>query len=97
MNDLKSSLIENGACLIAFPVYNYSDQMWIQNDNEKMTGGHAMTVVGYDDKEEHFIIRNSWGVEWGDKGYFYMPYSYITNKNLCSDFWVVQKVFDKKE
>tara|TARA_B100000902_G_C27314535_1_gene920437 strand:- start:1405 stop:2541 length:1137 start_codon:yes stop_codon:yes gene_type:complete len=74
MNDLKTSLIENGACLIAFPVYNYSDQMWIQNDNEQMTGGHAMTVVGYDDKEKHFIIRNSWGKYWGDNGYCYYKY-----------------------
>ncbi|MDA7573761.1 hypothetical protein N8751_00605 [bacterium] len=40
-------------------------------------------------------MRNSWGVNWGDQGYFYMPYKYMTNKNLCSDFWVVKKVRDE--
>ena len=72
--DLKSSLSENGACLIAFPVYNYSDQLWIQNNDEAMVGGHAMTVVGYDDEQQHFIIRNSWGENWADKGYCYYKY-----------------------
>ncbi len=72
--DLKSSLKDNGACLIAFPVYNYSDQLWIQNNDEKMEGGHAMTVVGYDDEQQHFIIRNSWGENWADKGYCYYKY-----------------------
>ena len=72
--DLKSSLSENGACLIAFPVYNYSDQLWIQNNDEAMVGGHAMTVVGYDDEQQHFIIRNSWGENWGHDGYCYYKY-----------------------
>ena len=74
LNDLKSSLVQNGACLIAFPVYNYTDQMWIQNNDEKMNGGHAMAVVGYNDKKKHFIIRNSWGKYWGDEGYCYYKY-----------------------
>ena len=71
--------------------------MVMPKENDKMLGGHAIMAVGYDSEKEVFIIRNSWGVEWGDKGYFNMPYSYITNKDLCSDFWVVEKIFDKKE
>lgn len=74
LDDLKVSLVSNGLCLIAFPVYNYSDEMWIQNENESMQGGHAMTVVGFDDEKCHFIIRNSWGENWGDKGYCYYKY-----------------------
>jgi len=64
-------------------------------DNDKILGGHAVMAVGYNEKEKVFIIRNSWGVNWGDQGYFYMPYKYMTNKNLCSDFWVVKKVRDE--
>ena len=33
-----------------------------------------MTVVGYDDEEKHFVIRNSWGPRWGDSGYCYYKY-----------------------
>ena len=74
LDSLKESLYKNGPCLIAFPVYNYTDQMWIQNESEIQQGGHAMTVVGYDDENEHFIIRNSWGLNWGDYGYCYYKY-----------------------
>lgn len=40
-------------------------------------GGHAIVAVGYDNVRRHFIIRNSWGAEWGDKGYGYLPYDYF--------------------
>jgi C1A family cysteine protease len=60
--------------------------------NEQMLGGHAICCVGYNDHSKMFIMRNSWGPEWGVKGYFFMPYSYLTNLNLADDFWVVTKV-----
>lgn len=67
-------------------------KMSIPNQSEKQLGGHAILVMGYDDEIECFIVRNSWGVKWGDKGYFYMPYEYLTNSDLSDDFWVIQKV-----
>ena len=76
MEGLKHSLLENGPCLIAFPVYNYGKHMWFQNAGDEESGGHAMTVVGFDDKKKHFIIRNSWGSNWQDKGYCYYPYEH---------------------
>lgn len=64
------------------------------NKDEKRYGGHAVCAVGYDDDLEggRFIVRNSWGEEWGDNGYFYMPYAYLTTKGLADDFWVIQTV-----
>lgn len=62
--------------------------------DDKLLGGHAVMAVGYNDDNGVFIIRNSWGVEWGDNGYFYMPYEFITNPNLCSDFWMIEKIYD---
>ena len=59
--------------------------------NEKCLGGHALMMVGYDDAKQHVIVRNSWGTEWGDKGYFTLPYAYITNPNLAGDFWTIRR------
>lgn len=61
-------------------------------EGERMLGGHAIVLVGYDDSNKRFIFRNSWGEEWGDKGYGYLPYKYVCDKDLASDFWVVSKV-----
>jgi C1A family cysteine protease len=60
--------------------------------NEKMIGGHAVMAVGYDDVAQRFIIRNSWGTKRGQKGYFTMPYAYITDNNLADDFWTIRLV-----
>lgn len=56
---------------------------------DQAVGGHAVLAVGYDVKDSVFIVRNSWGETWGDGGYFYMPFDYMTNKDLCRDFWVI--------
>ena len=52
-------------------------------------GRHAVMAVGYDDRSKNFIILNSWGQSWGDKGYFYMPYDYIKDCRWSSDFWKI--------
>jgi C1A family cysteine protease len=60
--------------------------------DEVILGGHAVLAVGYDDSEQRFIVRNSWGDEWGDGGYFSMPYAFLTERNLSSDFWTIRVV-----
>jgi C1A family cysteine protease len=57
-------------------------------------GGHAVLAVGYDDERSVVIVRNSWGPSVQDKGYFYMPYGYITDPHLASDFWTIRAVAD---
>ena len=59
---------------------------------EQVLGGHAVLAVGYDDSRQCFIVRNSWGPGWGMQGYCYMPYLYLTDHNLASDFWTVRLV-----
>ena len=59
---------------------------------EALLGGHAVLIVGYNDATHRFRVRNSWGPDWGDGGYFTMPYAYVTDPNLASDFWTVRLV-----
>lgn len=62
----------------------------LPNLNEDSIGGHAVMAIGYDDAKQAFLIRNSWGEEWGLFGNFWMPYAYITNPDLSSDFWTLR-------
>ena len=57
---------------------------------EKVVGGHAVLAVGYDDSTQRFTVRNSWGKTWGIKGYFTIPYTYLTTTNLADDFWTIR-------
>ena len=69
---------------------------------EKIEGGHAVVAMGYDDAmairnttggvetKGAFLIRNSWGTGWGEAGYGWLPYEYVT-KGLAEDFWSVLK------
>ena len=59
---------------------------------EHVIGGHAVMAVGYDDKLDRFRMRNSWGKDWGTKGYFTMPYAYLLDNNLSDDFWKISLV-----
>ena len=56
---------------------------------EKTIGGHAVMAIGYDLKAKRFIVRNSWGVEWGQGGYFTIPFKYL--ETLAEDFWTIRQ------
>ncbi|MBP1628336.1 MAG: family peptidase [Holophagaceae bacterium] len=60
--------------------------------DERMVGGHAVLAVGYDLKTKRFLVRNSYGPDWGKKGYFTMPFDYLTNEDLAADFWTIRVV-----
>ena len=60
--------------------------------DETVVGGHAVVAVGYDDASACVIARNSWGPDWGQGGYFMMPYAYITDPQLACDFWTIRAV-----
>lgn len=58
---------------------------WEPNKLTKKYGGHAQTIVGYNDEKRYFIIENSWGTSWGKNGICHVPYNAF-NK-ISFDWW----------
>lgn len=58
---------------------------------------HAMVIVGYSDKLQMFIVRNSWGTSWGEKGYCYMPYDYVADPTLFEFACILSEVASLKQ
>jgi C1A family cysteine protease len=61
---------------------------------ESLLGGHAVTCVGYNERTKMWLMRNSWGTNWGLKGHFYLPYNYLLDPMLSSDLWDITKVIN---
>ncbi len=100
VNTLKGCLADGYPFVFGFTVYESFESQEVANTGivplpgptEKVVGGHAVVAVGYDDSKQQFIVRNSWGTGWGIKGYFMMPYAYLTDPNLADDFWTIQQL-----
>jgi C1A family cysteine protease len=103
IDQLKACLAEGFPFVFGFAVYESFENigsdgiMPMPKPTESMLGGHAVKAVGYNDEKRWFIVKNSWGEGWGDKGYFYMPYDYIVDNNLASDFWTIRLVEDEDD
>lgn len=64
----------------------------IPKTNEQLLGGHAVLLVGYDTQKGLFKFRNSWGPNWGQEGYGYLPFAYVYHPQLAGDFWAAQLI-----
>lgn len=101
LDDWKTALAEGHPIIFSCHLYTSFDQgrrgaVPMPNSKESVAashGQHAMLCVGYCDHDQVFIVRNSWGTQWGDKGYCYMPYRYLMNpKYNLHDSWIIERV-----
>ena len=109
INGIKQVLVNQSAVIIGIVVYESfeSDQaaqtgvIPMPNVNtENALGGHAITIIGYDDNRQAFLLLNSWGPNWGTyqpnntsyKGFCYLPYAYVADPNLCDECYFFQGI-----
>lgn len=81
---LKQALLTNGPCVAGLLVYNDKCSFWENNSYDELLGGHAISIVGWN--KEGFLIRNSWGTSFCDRGYTLIPYESINN---FTEIWTI--------
>ena len=100
VNQMKGCLASGYPFVYGFTVYESFESKNVAKtgvvpmpaSGEKILGGHCVLAVGYDDSQQRFLARNSWGTDWGLQGYFTVPYAYLTDPNLSSDFWTIRLI-----
>jgi C1A family cysteine protease len=100
LSQLKGCLAEGFPFVFGFAVYESfvspqvakTGEVEMPRAREEFLGGHAVLAVGYDERSQRFIVRNSWGSKWGKRGYFTMPYPYLLQSSLSRDFWTIREV-----
>ena len=100
LNQLRGCLATGYPFVFGFTVYEgfespkvaQTGHASMPKPQERALGGHAVMAVGYDDPKQWFLLRNSWGPEWGMKGYFTLPYAYVTGPEIAADFWTIRLV-----
>lgn len=94
LGNIKKYLAAGHPSAFGFPVYgifedtNGLEAVPLPRRGDRELGGHAIVACGYDDHKQALKIRNSWGESWGDKGYAWLSYEYVT-QGLAVDFWTL--------
>jgi Papain family cysteine protease len=85
INAIRSVLAQNKPVVISFMINDgfkssHNKEHWSPRPNDLDRGGHALTVVGYDDVTSQFLLFNSWGIGWGQNGFIKVKYADLAAK-----------------
>jgi C1A family cysteine protease len=103
IDDIRSALADGYPVIVSlnvlFPSFAECNRGFVHLPSEeeitKSSVGHSyhsMVIVGYDDEHKFFAVRNSWGTGFGDKGYCYIPYLYVSDKRLFHSACIISEV-----
>lgn len=103
LQDIKSAVYEGYPVAITLKIFDsfiprkgfirIPSEQEIQNEK---SGYHTMVVCGYNDEARFFVVRNSWGRRFGEKGYCYIPYGYFENESLTCGACIITEINDTK-
>lgn len=97
-HDIKSALEEGYPVIVSLYLHESFNNIGtdgfvpIPDSSDPAVGWHAMVIVGYSDKDKVFIVRNSWGTDFGDRGYCYIPYTYVLDTTQNSMCCIITKI-----
>ncbi len=104
LDSMKAVLSNRQTIAFGFSVYEAFESQEVAktgivplpNRDEKLLGGHEVLLVGYlKDQPNYGLVRNSWGADWGLQGYFLMPWAYLLDTHLASDFRTIRRAAGK--
>lgn len=104
-NDITSALSEGYPVTISLKIYesfgNSSKGFIFRPTDgeirEGKFGNHAMVICGYSEEDKVYIVRNSWGKGFGDKGYCYIPFSYIEDDSFTNSACIITSINEGEE
>jgi C1A family cysteine protease len=105
VEEMRTCLADGRPFVFGFTVYESFESAAVAKSGilnlptarERVVGGHAVMSVGYNDTAQRFLVRNSWGANWGKGGYFTIPYAYLSDRNLSDDFWTIRSAEEAQE
>jgi hypothetical protein len=103
LQEMKRSLLVNGPFLAGVEVFDSwfnpsvarTGLVPMPKENDSLAGGHAICIVGYDERKKLFKFKNSWSAKWADQGYGYLKYEYL--RSYCQDAWSATDLIDNPE
>jgi hypothetical protein len=92
VDGLKNALVMYGPLVTTMNVYSdfysYHEGVYTYVTGSYQ-GGHAIEIIGYDDTNQCFIVKNSWGTYWGEDGFFQIAYSEVYDPNVQFGYYTI--------